>query len=78
MAAYRKLHALASKVVAPSGLFCAASCSSHVTQSEFIETLRDDVAAEERSIVRIEGQPEDHPVLAGFPEGRYLKFVVMA
>ncbi|MBP9114147.1 MAG: class I SAM-dependent rRNA methyltransferase [Polyangiaceae bacterium] len=78
MAAYRKLHALASKVVSPSGLFCAASCSSHVTQSEFIETLRDDVASEERSIVRIEGQPADHPVLAGFPEGRYLKFVVMA
>jgi 23S rRNA (cytosine1962-C5)-methyltransferase len=27
-------------------------------------------------IVHDAGQPLDHPVLAGHPEGRYLKFVV--
>jgi 23S rRNA (cytosine1962-C5)-methyltransferase len=61
-----------------NGIFCAASCSSHVSLDEFHETLDDDTLG--RSDLRVfaaYGPPEDHPTLASFPEGRYLKFVAM-
>jgi 23S rRNA (cytosine1962-C5)-methyltransferase len=77
LAAYAKLHRSCVRVVAPGGLFCASSCSSHVPMTDFLGTL-DDRALErgDLSILEAHGQPADHPTLAAFPEGRYLKFVV--
>ncbi|HPY20105.1 MAG: Ribosomal RNA large subunit methyltransferase I [Deltaproteobacteria bacterium ADurb.Bin207] len=77
--AYRRLHEACLRVVAKGGLFCAASCSSHVTLDAFIGTLDDEVlAGRPFRIVETFGQPADHPTVPGWPEGRYLKFVVMA
>jgi 23S rRNA (cytosine1962-C5)-methyltransferase len=66
-------------VLAPGGIFCAASCSSHVDQAAFLSTL-DDVALGDRelAVVELRGPGADHPALAAFPEGRYLKFAVLA
>jgi 23S rRNA (cytosine1962-C5)-methyltransferase len=78
IAAYRKLHAAAASVLAPGGTLCAASCSSHVTMEDFLGTLDD--AALGRGDLRVcdvFGQPEDHPSLPAWPEGRYLKFVTL-
>lgn len=80
LAAYRELHRLALNVVERGGLLAAASCSSHVPETDFIATL---VSAGERTrrrlrILEIHGQPGDHPTLPAFPEGRYLKFVLLA
>ncbi len=79
LTAYAKLHAACVAVLEPRGVFCAASCSSHVTMEDFLDTLDD------RSLVRADlsiraayGPPEDHPSLATFREGRYLKFVVLS
>jgi len=79
MAAYRKLHALSTSVLSDGGVFCASSCSSHVGLDDFLATLDD--RALERSdlrVVEIAGAGSDHPVLPAFPEGRYLKFCVLA
>jgi 23S rRNA (cytosine1962-C5)-methyltransferase len=79
LAAYRKLHGACTAVLAPDdGIFCAASCSSHVTAEDFAATL-DDVALNrtDLSIVGLFGPPADHPTLAAWPEGRYLKFAVL-
>jgi 23S rRNA (cytosine1962-C5)-methyltransferase len=79
LAAYRALHRACAEVLAPGGIFCAASCSSHVDAAAFASTLDD--AALGRSDLRmlaLHGPPEDHPTLAAWPEGRYLKFAVMA
>lgn len=79
LAAYRSLHRACAAVLAPGGTFCAASCSSHVDAKTFVTTLDD--AALERSdlrIVAVHGAPADHPILAAFPEGQYLKFIEMA
>lgn len=79
LSSYVKLHRACARLLAPGGLFCASSCSSHVGMDRFLGTLDD--AALERSDLRIlelRGAGEDHPTIAAFPEGRYLKFVVLA
>ena len=77
LGAYAKLHRAAADVVAEGGLFCASSCSSHIGMEEFLGTL-DDAAlgAGDRVLMGAFGSPSDHPTLAAFPEGRYLKFCV--
>jgi 23S rRNA (cytosine1962-C5)-methyltransferase len=78
LGAYRKLHAACASVLAPGGIFCASSCSSHVTAEDFAATL-DDAALgrSDLSMVGLFGSPWDHPTLAAWPEGRYLKFAVL-
>jgi 23S rRNA (cytosine1962-C5)-methyltransferase len=78
LAAYRRLHRLCATVAAPGATFCAASCSSHVDRATFIDAVRDGVGAAERRFALREtrGAGVDHPVVAAFPEGDYLKFVV--
>jgi len=79
LAAYRRLHGAVARVLAKGGVLCAASCSSHVTPEDFLSTLDD--AALGRDDLRVgalHGQPADHPYLPAWPEGRYLKFVVLA
>jgi 23S rRNA (cytosine1962-C5)-methyltransferase len=79
IAAYRKLHAACVSVLREGGTFCAASCSSHITQEDFLSTL-DARVLEHRNLKLVSafGPPEDHPTLPEFPEGRYLKFMVLA
>ena len=79
LAAYRALHKACAGVLAPGGVLCAASCSSHVDETAFLSTLDDGVL--ERSDLRlleVHGAGPDHPTLPAFPEGRYLKFAVLA
>jgi len=78
LSAYRSLHRACAAVLAPEGILCASSCSSHVDAPSFLGTL-DDAALDGRalSVLELRGAGADHPTLAGFPEGRYLKFVVL-
>lgn len=78
LAAYRKLHRAAARLLSPNALFCAASCSSHVSEADFLETLR--VRALGRDDLRLLetfGPPADHPTLPAFREGRYLKLALL-
>ncbi|HEX6765695.1 MAG TPA: class I SAM-dependent rRNA methyltransferase [Polyangiaceae bacterium] len=76
--AYTRLHRLCASVVEPSGILCAASCSSHVSETEFVRTVTLGAAEAGRRFEFREalGAASDHPVLPAFPEGRYLKFIV--
>jgi 23S rRNA (cytosine1962-C5)-methyltransferase len=76
--AYRRLHALAARVVAPGGLFCPASCSSHFPRQEFLASVTEGVARAGRRwhLEALRGAGFDHPVLEIFPEGDYLKFAL--
>jgi 23S rRNA (cytosine1962-C5)-methyltransferase len=77
-AAYRRLHALAAAVVAPGGLFCPASCSSHLPRADFLASVTEGVARAGRRfhLEELRGAGFDHPVLPTFPEGDYLKFAL--
>jgi 23S rRNA (cytosine1962-C5)-methyltransferase len=78
LSAYRSLHRACASVLAPAGLLCAASCSSHVDSDAFLSTLDDaTLERDDLRLLEIHGAGSDHPTLAGFPEGRYLKFVVL-
>jgi 23S rRNA (cytosine1962-C5)-methyltransferase len=79
LTAYRSLHRACADVLAPGGILCAASCSSHVPMELFLSTL-DDAATGSGTlrVVETHGPPADHPTVAAWPEGRYLKLVVLA
>jgi 23S rRNA (cytosine1962-C5)-methyltransferase len=76
--AYAHLHRLAATVVAPGGLLCAASCSSHFPRDEFLPSVEQGAAAAGRSfrLESVTGAGFDHPALPAFPEGDYLKFAI--
>ncbi len=72
--AYRKLAAASLAVVEPGGRFALASCSSHVSETELLAmmaTVRPDARLRLSA-----GAASDHPVIPGFAEGRYLKFLL--
>lgn len=78
---YRDLHEACVKLLAADAtdpIFCASSCSSHVDTERFLTTLdAETIGARSLRVVEIYGGPPDHPALPAFPEGRYLKFVVL-
>jgi 23S rRNA (cytosine1962-C5)-methyltransferase len=77
--AYRNLHRACAGVLSPGGIFCAASCSSHVTVEDFLGTLDDGtVERADLRLLEVHGAGPDHPMLPAFPEGRYLKFAILA
>jgi 23S rRNA (cytosine1962-C5)-methyltransferase len=78
LTAYRALHRACADVLARGGVLCAASCSSHVGMDTFLSTL-DDAALgrDDLRVLELRGAGPDHPTLPAFPEGRYLKFVVL-
>ncbi len=67
LAAYRALHRACVEVLAPGGILCAASCSSHVDASTFMHTL-DDAAlcGRELTVVELHGAGSDHPARPPF------------
>ena len=67
------------EVVAPGRLLVAASCSSHVPETAFLGTLVEAAAELKRRcrVLEIQSQPADHPHLPAFPEGRYLKCILL-
>jgi 23S rRNA (cytosine1962-C5)-methyltransferase len=72
---YRALHRSCLRLLAPGALYLAASCSSHVGRELFDRTL---LEASEKvgmvlQILERWSAPADHPRLAAFPEGDYLK-----
>ena len=57
---------------------CAASCSSHVGESDFLRTVREgsERAGRAFELREMHGAASDHPVVPEFPEGHYLKFAI--
>lgn len=75
---YHALHASCLGLLPAGGLYLAASCSSHVRASAFLDTLREGARRARRVLQILEqtGAPFDHPRLLAFPEGDYLKVVL--
>jgi 23S rRNA (cytosine1962-C5)-methyltransferase len=78
MKSYRLLHRACLRLLAPGGLYLAASCSSHVGGDRFERTIREAAEKLGVSLQVLErwGAPADHPRLLAFPEGDYLKCVL--
>ncbi|MCC7491257.1 MAG: class I SAM-dependent rRNA methyltransferase [Fimbriimonadaceae bacterium] len=76
---YRDLNQAALRVLAPGGLLATFSCSGAV-DAALLQSLVAAAAAEagrDLQVLQWLGQPADHPVLLSFPEGQYLKGLLM-
>jgi 23S rRNA (cytosine1962-C5)-methyltransferase len=76
---YKEINLRALKMLRPGGVLVTCSCSHHVSETDFLDMLRD-AASDARRIVRVlekRGQAKDHPILLGVPETAYLKCVIL-
>jgi 23S rRNA (cytosine1962-C5)-methyltransferase len=76
---YALLHGACLRLLAPGGRLLAASCSSHVRAAEFEAALAQG-GSKARVVLQVLerwGAPADHPRLLAFPEGDYLKNVLV-
>ena len=72
---YKELNLRAMRLLNPGGVLVTSSCSYNLSESKFLEILRD-CEKDSGSTCRImerRGQSADHPVLLSFPESLYLK-----
>lgn len=76
---YQRLNALALNAVKRGGLYATCSCSQLVDAESFERMVA--AAAQDAgrrvTIVETASQAPDHPVPPAFPEGRYLKFLLL-
>ncbi|MCE9576236.1 MAG: class I SAM-dependent rRNA methyltransferase [Deltaproteobacteria bacterium] len=75
---YAELVAACLRVLAPGGIFIAASSTHKISAADYDMALAEgayDANCELQVIDRV-GLPADFPTQPGFPEGSYLKFVV--
>ncbi|HNW12249.1 MAG TPA: class I SAM-dependent rRNA methyltransferase [Candidatus Rifleibacterium sp.] len=77
--AYRRLNLDGVRVVKKGGLLFTASCSSQVSRSEFLDAVREAIAASGRQaqIVHESFHAPDHPTALAHPEGSYLKGLLL-
>jgi 23S rRNA (cytosine1962-C5)-methyltransferase len=72
---YRELHMRSFKLLSKDGLLATFSCSYHVSDAAFSETITDALVDARRSARRLRRfeQASDHPVLPTIPETEYLR-----
>jgi 23S rRNA (cytosine1962-C5)-methyltransferase len=76
---YHELHVRAFKLLSKDGMLATFSCSHHVTQAIFDQTIADALVDARRSARRLRRfeQALDHPVLPTLPETEYFKGVLL-
>jgi len=76
---YKDLNLNAFKVIAPGGYLLTFSCSGAITRDLFQKIVFGALAdtGRQAQIVRHLSQAEDHPVALTFPEGEYLKGLLL-
>ena len=79
MRGYRELHVRAFKLLSKDGLLATFSCSHHVTETIFEQSIADALVDARRSARRLRRfeQALDHPVLPTLPETEYFKGVLL-
>ena len=76
---YKDINLLAMKLLKPNGILATFSCSGAMT-GELFDKVLGEAAADARRDFQVIGrtrQGADHPVGLGFPEGFYLKGVIL-
>lgn len=76
---YRELHVRAFNLLSRDGLLATFSCSHHVSETIFEQTIADALVDARRSARRLRRfeQALDHPVLPTLPETEYFKGVLL-
>ncbi|NHQ60522.1 class I SAM-dependent rRNA methyltransferase [Chlorobium sp. BLA1] len=73
---YKRLNKLGMQLVKNGGFLATASCSHHVSEEDFLQTVHQAALAAgcQLRLIYKNSQPFDHPVLLSMPETSYLKF----
>lgn len=76
---YKDINLLAMKLLRPGGILATFSCSSAMTSELFDKVVAEAAVDAKRDLQIIARtlQADDHPVLLHFPEGQYLKGLVL-
>jgi 23S rRNA (cytosine1962-C5)-methyltransferase len=76
---YKDINLLAMKLLKPNGILATFSCSGAMTQELFDKVLAEasEDARRDFQVVASTRQGADHPVALNFPEGLYLKGVIL-
>src|SRR5437016_2467231 len=76
---YHELHLRAFKLLSKNGLLATFSCSHHVNEAAFAQTIADALVDARRSARKLRKfeQALDHPVLPTIPETEYFKGVLL-
>jgi 23S rRNA (cytosine1962-C5)-methyltransferase len=76
---YKEINLRAFHLLSPGGVLVTASCSFHIDDATFEQTVLSAAADARRSVQVIErrGAARDHPTLLGVPETRYLKCLIL-
>ncbi len=76
---YTKLNRNALRLVKDGGYLLTASCSTRVSEDDFFQVVRRAVpgARVTARLLQANGHPADHPIDPAFPEGRYLKSLLL-
>jgi 23S rRNA (cytosine1962-C5)-methyltransferase len=76
---YKELNLRAIRLLRPGGILITSSCSYNLSESRFLDILKDSArdAKADMRIIEKRGQSADHPVLLSFPESHYLKCLIL-
>lgn len=76
---YKDINLLASKLLRPNGILFTFSCSGGIDPSFFQQIVAGAAldAGADMQIIGKMNQASDHPVLSSFPEGEYLKGLIL-
>ncbi len=74
--AYKRLNKLGLELIKNGGFLATASCSHHVSEEDFLQSVHQAALAAgcQLRMIHKSSQPFDHPVLLAMPETNYLKF----
>lgn len=76
---YKEINLRAMRILSPGGFLATSSCSYHVSESLFLEVVREAARDAKRMLRLIEmrRQARDHPILLGYDESYYLKYLIL-
>ncbi len=79
MGGYKEINLRALKALHPGGILVTCSCSHHVSEAEFLETIAQAALDAGRTVRILERrtQSQDHPILLTVPETHYLKCLIL-
>lgn len=76
---YKEINLRALKMLNKNGILATCTCSHHVTEELFLQTVLEAANDAGKSVQLIEkrAQSSDHPILLGVPETYYLKCLIL-
>ncbi|WP_018086579.1 class I SAM-dependent rRNA methyltransferase [Desulfurispora thermophila] len=76
---YKEINLRAMRLLPPGGFLVTCSCSYHMSEELFIQTIREAARDCRRQLrlVELRRQAKDHPMLLAMPENYYLKCLVI-